>query len=231
MTNHTYEYIFQENSLLLRIAQITQEIGIEAYLVGGFVRDLLLKRPCKDLDIVCLGSGIDFANQLAERLNPELNVSLFKNFGTAMFHCEGCEIEIVGARKESYQRDSRKPIVENGTLEDDQNRRDFTINALAISLNKENLGALLDPFGGLEDLRKKNIRTPLNPDVTFSDDPLLILLQILLKPSSETKNVLKLFHKNVLLTNSTKSFSPTHLLMASNCCFTQVCCILSFPKW
>ena len=178
MTNNTYEYIFQENTLLLKIAQITQEIGTEAYLVGGFVRDLLLKRPCKDLDIVCLGSGIDFAKELAERLDPNLSVNLFKNFGTAMFHYEGWEIEIVGARKESYQRDSRKPIVENGTLEDDQNRRDFTINTLAISLNKHSLGTLIDPFGGLDDLKKKNICTPLNPDITFSDDPLRMMRAI-----------------------------------------------------
>jgi len=178
MTNHTYEYIFQENFLLLKIAQITQEIGTEAYLVGGFVRDLLLNKPCKDLDIVCVGSGIDFAKKLAQKLDENINVTQFKNFGTAMFRYEDWEIEIVGARKESYQRDSRKPVVENGTLEDDQNRRDFTINALAISLNKHNLGTLIDPFGGLEDLRKKNIRTPLNPDITFSDDPLRMMRAI-----------------------------------------------------
>jgi putative nucleotidyltransferase with HDIG domain len=176
--NKHYQHIFQENSFLLKIAQITQEIGTEAYLVGGFVRDLLLDRPCKDLDIVCIGSGVDFAKKLAHQLDEKINITQFKNFGTAMFRYEDWEVEIVGARKESYQRDSRKPVVENGTLEDDQNRRDFTINALAISLNKENLGTLLDPFGGLEDLRKKNIRTPLNPDVTFSDDPLRMMRAI-----------------------------------------------------
>lgn len=177
-TNNSYEHIFQENPLLLRIAQIAQKIGTEAYLVGGFVRDLLLKRPCKDIDIVCIGSGIDFAKQIAHHLDPNLPVSVFKNYGTAMFHYEEWEIEFVGARKESYQRDSRKPVVEEGSLEDDQNRRDFTINALAISLNKHNLGKLIDPFGGLEDLRKKNLRTPLNPDITFSDDPLRMMRAI-----------------------------------------------------
>ncbi|GAB4133027.1 MAG: HD domain-containing protein [Raineya sp.] len=178
MTNKTYEYIFQEVPLLSKIAQFTQEIGTEAYLIGGFVRDLLLARPCKDLDIVCLGSGTHFAETLANKLDPNIHVSLFKNFGTAMFQYEGWKIEVVGARKESYQRNSRKPTVENGTLEDDQNRRDFTINALAISLNKHNFGTLIDPFGGLEDLQKKNIRTPLNPDITFSDDPLRMMRAI-----------------------------------------------------
>lgn len=178
MTNNTYEHIFQENPLLLKIAQIAQEIGTEAYLVGGFVRDLLLQRPCKDIDIVCVGSGTEFAKQIAQHLDPTIVVTTFKNFGTAMFHYEGWEIEFVGARKESYQRDSRKPIVEDGSLEDDQNRRDFTINALAISLNQHNFGQLIDPFGGWEDLRKKNIRTPLNPDITFSDDPLRMMRAI-----------------------------------------------------
>jgi putative nucleotidyltransferase with HDIG domain len=178
MTNNTYKHIFQENPLLQKIAQIAQEIDTEAYLVGGFVRDLLLQRPCKDIDIVCVGSGTAFATNVAQHLDPTINVTTFKNFGTAMFHYQGWEIEFVGARKESYQRDSRKPIVEDGSIEDDQNRRDFTINALAISLNQHNFGQLIDPFGGWEDLRKKNIRTPLNPDITFSDDPLRMMRAI-----------------------------------------------------
>ncbi|MCU0437509.1 MAG: CCA tRNA nucleotidyltransferase [Raineya sp.] len=173
-----FEYIFQEIPLLATIAQKSQEIGAESYLVGGFVRDLILKRPCKDIDIVCVGSGVDFAEKIAQEISPTIQVSFFKNFGTAMFRHEGWDIEFVGARKESYQRNSRKPIVENGSLEDDQNRRDFTINALAISLNKENMGALIDPFGGVGDLKKKIIQTPLNPDITFSDDPLRMMRAI-----------------------------------------------------
>jgi len=173
-----YAYIFEEIPLLATIAKKSQEIGIESYVVGGFVRDLILKRPSKDIDIVCVGSGVDFAEKIAQEISPEIQVSFFKNFGTAMFRHEGWDIEFVGARKESYQRNSRKPIVENGSLEDDQNRRDFTINALAISLNKENFGTLIDPFEGVSDLKKKVIQTPLNPDITFSDDPLRMMRAI-----------------------------------------------------
>ncbi|MEM7162367.1 MAG: HD domain-containing protein [Bacteroidota bacterium] len=160
-----------------RIAEKVQEIGQESYLVGGYVRDVLLDRPCKDIDIVTVGSGIDFARNLAEKLDIE-NVSYFQNFGTAMFKMGDLEIECVGARKESYRRDSRKPIVEEGSIEDDQLRRDFRINALAISLNAQNFGELVDPFQGLGDLSAKIIRTPLDPDQTFSDDPLRMMRAI-----------------------------------------------------
>lgn len=159
------------------LAEIAAENNIETYVIGGYVRDLLLHRPSKDIDIVVHGSGIELA-QLAARRLGNLNVSVFKNFGTAMFHYKGMEIEFVGARKESYRQDSRKPIVEEGSIEDDQKRRDFTINALAISLNPGNFGTLIDPFDGLKHLEERLIKTPLEPDITFSDDPLRMMRAI-----------------------------------------------------
>lgn len=157
-----------------KISEVLSKEGIPAFVIGGYVRDCFLDRPCKDIDIVVLGSGIDAAQKVATALDIK-NVSYFKNFGTAMFQYEDLEIEFVGARKESYQRDSRKPIVENGSLEDDQNRRDFTINAMALSLNKSTFGLLIDPFDGISDLKKKIIKTPLAPEQTFSDDPLRMM--------------------------------------------------------
>lgn len=160
------------------MATLSEEKSIPAYLIGGYVRDLILDRPSKDVDIMVLGSGIDMANALAARLGKKIKVTVFKNFGTAAFNFRGLEIEFVGARKESYDRGSRKPVVENGSLQDDQNRRDFTINAMAISLTAAGTGELIDPFGGLQDLEDKIIRTPLDPDITFSDDPLRMIRAI-----------------------------------------------------
>ncbi len=164
------------NPIFKIIAQASQELNIKSYVIGGFVRDFLLQRDFKkDIDIVAIGSGIDLALKVAELLPNKPKVQVFKNYGTAMLRFKEIDIEFVGARKESYHQDSRNPIVENGTLEDDQNRRDFTINALAFSLNQSNYGDLIDPFDGLTDLQNKIIKTPLSPDITYSDDPLRML--------------------------------------------------------
>ncbi|WP_395077965.1 CCA tRNA nucleotidyltransferase [Flavobacterium sp.] len=164
------------NKIFQIISKASQELNVESYVIGGFVRDLILNRDFKkDIDIVAVGSGIELALKVSSLLPKKPKVQVFKTYGTAMLHFEGTEIEFVGARKESYHFESRNPVVENGTLEDDQNRRDFTINALAISLNQSNYGELIDPFDGLIDLENKIIKTPLNPDITFSDDPLRML--------------------------------------------------------
>ncbi len=167
-----------KNSIFKHISKVADAHNLETYVIGGYVRDLHLKRPSKDIDIVTIGSGIELATAIARSLKPVPKVSVFKNFGTAMLKFKDMEIEFVGARKESYNRNSRKPIIENGTLEDDQNRRDFTINALAISLNEKTFGQLLDPFNGIADLKAGIIRTPLDPDITFSDDPLRMMRAI-----------------------------------------------------
>lgn len=164
-----------DKDIFHNISDEADSLGLECYVVGGYVRDLFLERPSNDIDVVVVGSGISIAEALKKRLGKRAHLSVFRNFGTAQVKYNGLEIEFVGARKESYSHDSRKPVVENGTLEDDQNRRDFTINALAVCLNKARFGELVDPFDGLADLEDGVIRTPLDPDVTFSDDPLRML--------------------------------------------------------
>lgn len=165
-----------EHKILEKIGSIADRMGVDVYVIGGYVRDTFLYRPLTDIDIVVVGSGIDLAEELGQELGKQ--VTIFKTFGTAMVKVDEMEIEFVGARRESYNRDSRKPKVEDGTLEDDQNRRDFTINAMAFCLNKDRYGELLDPFGGVEDMQNQLIRTPLDPDTTFSDDPLRMMRAI-----------------------------------------------------
>lgn len=167
-----------KNPIFKIISKVSKEMDVQSWVIGGYVRDLILERPSKDIDVVVLGSGIDLAKNVAKEIGEDTHAHYFKNFGTAQIRSNDIEIEFVGARKESYRRDSRKPIVEDGSLEDDQNRRDFTINALALSLNEDSFGELLDPFGGLVDIEKRIIRTPLDPDITFSDDPLRMLRAI-----------------------------------------------------
>lgn len=164
-----------DSPIFHQISQTADELGLDCYAVGGYVRDLFLERPSTDIDVVVVGSGIKIAEALARKLGKGAHLSVFKNFGTAQVKYKDVEIEFVGARKESYQRDSRKPIVEDGSLEDDQNRRDFTINAMAVCLNAARYGELIDPFDGMTDLKEKTIRTPLDPDITFSDDPLRMM--------------------------------------------------------
>lgn len=164
-----------DDKIFKQISETADELGLECYVVGGYVRDIFLQRPSKDIDVVVVGSGIAMAEALGRRLGKGAHVSVFRNFGTAQLKYRGTEVEFVGARKESYTHDSRKPIVEDGTLEDDQNRRDFTINALAVCLNSARYGELVDPFDGMDDLKERTIRTPLDPDITFSDDPLRMM--------------------------------------------------------
>ncbi len=170
------EHLSDKAFALIRDA--ADELGIEVYVIGGYVRDIFLHRPSKDIDVVAVGSGIELARAVAHKLGKKAHLSVFKNFGTAQVKLGNIEIEFVGARKESYSRDSRKPIVEDGTLEDDQNRRDFSMNALALCLNADRFGELIDPFGGLEAMDNLVIRTPLDPDITFSDDPLRMMRAI-----------------------------------------------------
>lgn len=167
--------IITSDPVFKHVGQAADELGVEAYVVGGFVRDIFLDRASKDLDFVCVGSGIALASAVGKRLKVQNALTVFKNFGTAQLKWGGYELEFVGARRESYRADSRKPLVEDGTLQDDQNRRDFSINAMAVCLNADRFGELVDPFNGVEDLQKKLIRTPQDPDVTFSDDPLRIM--------------------------------------------------------
>ena len=165
-----------QNPIFKFISEASNNLNLDSYVIGGFVRDFILKRgDAKDIDVVAVGSGIELAREVAKLLPNKPKVQVFKTYGTAMLRYNDVEIEFVGARKESYNEDSRNPIVENGTLQDDQNRRDFTINALALSLSESNFGELLDPFNGVADLERKIIKTPLNPDITYSDDPLRMM--------------------------------------------------------
>lgn len=169
---------YLKNRVFTIISDSAEQMQTQAFVIGGFVRDIFLERENKDIDIVTLGNGIELAEKTAQSISPKITVSVFKNFGTAMFCYKDVDYEFVGARKESYIETSRKPFVEVGTLEDDQNRRDFTINALALSLQKESFGELIDPFNGIQDIQNKIIKTPLNPDITFSDDPLRMMRAI-----------------------------------------------------
>lgn len=164
-----------DKEIFHKISNAADKLGLECYVVGGYVRDIFLERPTNDIDVVVVGSGIQVASELKQMLGRKAHLSVFRNFGTAQVKLHDIEVEFVGARRESYNRDSRKPIVEDGTLEDDQNRRDFTINAMAVCLNADRFGELVDPFYGIEDLEDGIIRTPLDPDITFSDDPLRMM--------------------------------------------------------
>lgn len=172
LSKHLTEPVFKT------VGKVADQLDLETYVVGGFVRDILLERSSKDIDFVCVGSGVELAKAVHKELGGNLPFNVFKNFGTANIKQDDWELEFVGARKESYQRNSRKPIVEDGSLQDDQNRRDFTINAFAICLNKDRFGELVDPFNGMEDLKEKIIKTPLAPETTFSDDPLRMMRAI-----------------------------------------------------
>lgn len=178
--NNYPHFIFseEESQIIRSVYRSAEELNVPVFLIGGYVRDKLLERHSKDIDFMCLGSGIALAEKAATHFSPSPHVNIFKNFGTAMLKAENWDVEFVGARKESYSAHSRKPAVETGTLQDDLNRRDFTINTLAISLDSEDKGTLIDPFGGLKDLDSKIIRTPLDPDITFSDDPLRMMRAI-----------------------------------------------------
>lgn len=207
----------EEKKIFELVAESARELNFPAYVVGGYVRDRLLGRPSKDMDIVCVGSGIQLAEEVASKLRPVPRLTVFKRFGTAMIKHKDLEIEFVGARKESYNHDSRKPIVEDGTLEEDQNRRDFTINALAVSLNEKNYGDIIDPFNGLHHLNIQLIKTPLDPGKTFSDDPLRMMrairfatqLRFTIEPEtleaiSKYRNRINIISKERILTELTK---------------------------
>ncbi len=204
------------------ISQATEELQLESYVIGGFVRDFILQRGnAKDIDVVAVGSGIDLALKVSELLPHKPKVQVFKNYGTAMLRAFDMEIEFVGARKESYSEGSRNPVVENGTLEDDQNRRDFTINALALSLNKANFGDLLDPFGGLEDLKSQLIRTPLEPGITYSDDPLRMLRAIRFASQlnfiiqKKSLDAIKEHHKRIKIISKERITEELHKILLS----------------
>ena len=205
------------------ISQAADELGVKSYVIGGYVRDFILKRTSpKDIDIVAVGSGIDLAKKVAQKLENKPKVQVFKNYGTAMINAGDFEVEFVGARKESYHFDSRKPVVENGTLEDDQNRRDFTINALALSLSPGNYGALLDPFDGIKALEEKIIETPLNPDITYSDDPLRMMrairfaTQLHFKITPDSLKAIKRNKDRIKIISNERIVDELHKILLSN---------------
>ena len=177
ISENKYNNLLGSEKIFKTISSVAEQIDQKVFVTGGYVRDQILNRTTKDIDIVTIGSGIELAKKTAKVLNSS-TVKIFKNFGTAMINIGDLEVQFVGARKESYRKNSRNPIVENGTVEEDQNRRDFTINALAISLNKNNYGEFIDPFNGIKDLKEKRLKTPLNPNITFSDDPLRMMRAI-----------------------------------------------------
>lgn len=204
------------------IAQAADDLNLECYVIGGFVRDFLLQRDNKmDIDIVAVGSGIDLALAVSNRMKNQPKVQVFKNYGTAMLRYDDIDVEFVGARKESYHFESRNPVVENGTLEDDQKRRDFTINALAISLNKETYGDLIDPFNGVTDLENKIIRTPLDPDITYSDDPLRMMRairfasQLHFEIERESLDAISRNHKRISIISGERIVDELHKIIAS----------------
>ena len=205
------------------ISKSASELDVKSYVIGGFVRDYILNRGIhKDIDIVAIGSGIKLAQQVSKNLPNEPKVQIFKTYGTAMLRFEDLEIEFVGARKESYSENSRNPVVENGTLKDDQNRRDFTINALAFSLNKDTYGELLDPFNGVSDLNNKIIRTPLNPDITYSDDPLRMLrairfaTQLGFKIEETSLKAIKKNNERIAIISKERIVTEFHKILESN---------------
>ncbi len=209
------------NPIFHQIGQTADEMGVECYLVGGYVRDLFLERPSKDIDCVVVGSGIDVAQALVKRLGRGAHLSLFRNFGTAQVKWNQTEVEFVGARRESYQRDSRKPIVEDGTLDDDLDRRDFTINALAVCLNQSRFGELVDRFDGLLDMEERLIATPLDPDITFSDDPLRMMrcvrfaTQLRFQIEEETQEALTRNAERIKIISQERIIDELNKIMAS----------------
>jgi len=212
-----------QNSIFKIISKSAQQLGLDCYVIGGYVRDYILQRGThKDIDIVAIGSGIDLAQQVAKNLTDSPKVQKFKTYGTAMLRHKNFEIEFVGARKESYNHISRNPVVENGTLEDDQNRRDFTINALALSLNTSDFGRLLDPFDGVEDLKNKIIRTPLYPDITFTDDPLRMLrairfaTQLDFQIASESLDAIRQNNARIDIISNERIVTELHKILESN---------------
>jgi putative nucleotidyltransferase with HDIG domain len=212
-----------EDPIFQKIGAAAEHLGLDSYVIGGYVRDFFLGRSQrKDIDIVAVGSGIALAREVASRLPGKPKVHVFKNFGTAMVRQDDLQLEFVGARKESYRRDSRKPIVENGTLADDQNRRDFTINALALSLNPEDFGRLLDPFGGMEDLKNGIIRTPLEPGTTYSDDPLRMIrairfaAQLGFEIDRESLKAIREYRDRIRIVSRERIVDELHKIMATD---------------